>query len=79
MPMGTTFWAGTLQGAKSGRAGFVQLLNHTKEDLGRAYSRLRMRHSSRDHWKDATASLDPYSTILILERPMTDIQFSSMR
>jgi hypothetical protein len=53
---------GTSQGAKSSRAGFVQLLNHTKENLGRAYSRLRMPHASRDHWKDATASL--YQTIL---------------
>jgi hypothetical protein len=57
MPMGTTFRAGTSQGA-----GFVQLLNHTKENLGRAYSRLRMTHASRDHWKDATANL--HQTIL---------------
>jgi hypothetical protein len=56
LPMGTTFRAGTSQGAKSSRAGFVQLLNHTKENLGRAYSRLRMTHASRDYWKDATAS-----------------------
>jgi len=48
MPMGTTFRAGTSQGAKSSRAGFVQLLNHTKENLGRAYSRLRIAHASRD-------------------------------
>jgi hypothetical protein len=62
MPMGTTFRAGTSQGAKNSQAGFVQLLNHTKENLGRAYSRLRMTHASRDHWKDATASL--HQTIL---------------
>jgi hypothetical protein len=46
MPMGTTFRAGASQGAKWSRAGFVQLLNHTKENLGRAYSRLRMAHAS---------------------------------
>jgi len=39
--------------------GFVQLrLNHMKENVGRAYSRLRMTRASRDYWKDATASLD---------------------
>jgi len=62
MPMGTTFRAGTSQGAKSSRAGFVQLLNHTKENLGRAYSKLPKTHASRDYRKDATASL--HQTIL---------------
>ena len=45
------------------RAGFVQLrLNHTKENVERAYSELRMTHAGsdywRDYWKDATASVD---------------------
>jgi hypothetical protein len=50
MPMGTTFRAGTTQ--RPSRAGFVQLrLKHTKENVGRAYGRLRMTHASRDYWR----------------------------
>ena len=45
----TTFRAET---PKTSRAGFVQLrLNPTKENVGRAYSRLRITHASRDYWK----------------------------